>query len=129
MHRHVHDGTAHLHLHSHARSSTHEHIHRVWDVRRALGFGLAHGLAGSAAVLVLVVASAQTTAAQAAYIVTFGLGTIAGMLSVAFLLGALVRAASRRGEVLATVLHLGSALASVAVGLLLGTRIVTALIS
>jgi sulfite exporter TauE/SafE len=84
-------------------------------------------MAGSAAVLVLVVASAATAAAQAAYIVAFGLGTIGGMLSVAFVLGALVRAASQKGARLATLLHVGSAVASVVVGVWLAARMVGSL--
>jgi len=129
MHGHSHDGSPHLHLHSHAHGQTHEHRHPTWDVRRALGFGIAHGMAGSAAVLVLVVASASTPATQAAYILAFGLGTIGGMLAVAFALGLIVRAASRTGARFATVLHVGSAVMSIVVGLLLGLRIVGELVS
>jgi len=125
MHRHTHDGNAHLHLHSHAQSTSHQHKHPKWDLRRALGFGLAHGMAGSAAVLVLVVASATNAATRAAYIVAFGLGTIGGMLTVAFVLGAAIRAASQRGTRLATALHVAAAVMSVAVGLFLGIRILS----
>lgn len=124
MHRHAHDGATHLHLHSHAQDASHEHRHPRWDARRALGFGIAHGMAGSAAVLVLVVAAAPTAASQAAYIVAFGLGTIAGMLSVSFGLAVLVRVATRRGERLAQALHVGSALASVVAGVMLAYRTV-----
>lgn len=122
MHRHSHDGSAHLHLHSHAHDASHQHAHPRWDLRRALGFGIAHGMAGSAAVLVLVVASASSASTQAAYIVAFGLGTTAGMLAVAFVLGAAIRAASQRATRFATALHIAAAVTSVTVGLLLGIR-------
>lgn len=124
LHAHVHDGTAHLHLHSHSQGPSHEHGHPRWDTRRALGFGLAHGMAGSAAVLVLIVAAAATAAAQVAYIAAFGLGTIAGMLAVAFTLGAAVRAASQRGARLATALHLAAGVSSIVVGIWLGIKVV-----
>jgi len=124
MHRHTHDGGPHLHLHSHSHGPSHEHRHANWDVRRALGFGLAHGMAGSAAVLVLVVASATTSATQAAYIVAFGAGTIAGMLAVSLVLGALVRVASNKGEKLAVALHVSSALVSIVVGVVLAIKLV-----
>lgn len=120
IHSHQHDGTSHLHLHSHAHQPAHAHEHAQWDARRSLGLGLAHGMAGSGAVLVLVVAATPTALMQLGYVGAFGLGTIAGMLSVSTALGLVIRAASKRGEKWATVLHLGAAAASVIVGLMLG---------
>src|SRR6058998_1698284 len=66
MHAHAHDGAPdpHLHLHTHAPA----------DARRSLGFGVMHGLAGSAGVLLLLVAAAPTRAAQLTYVLTFGVG-------------------------------------------------------
>lgn len=122
MHFHEHGGAQHLHLHSHAHQAEHGHSHARTDARRSLGLGLAHGMAGSGAVLVLVVAATQTAALQLAYVAAFGLGTIAGMLAVSFVLGALVRAASRSGERLAAALHLAAASASVVLGILLAGR-------
>ncbi len=119
LHAHSHDGAAHLHLHSHAASASHLHSHRAPDARRSLGFGLLHGLAGSGAIVVLLVASVPTRGAQLAYVAAFGVGTVVGMLAVSLSLGAAVRYASRRGERWATVLHLGSAAMSVTVGALL----------
>ncbi len=123
LHVHTHrDGAPHLHLHSHARGATHVHQHPRGDARRSLGFGLLHGLAGSAAIIVLLVAAAPTRAAQLAYFVAFACGTMIGMLLVSFSLAGLVRLASGRGARWATVLHLGSAAASVVVGLVLAGR-------
>ena len=125
MHAHEHDGNAHVHLHSHAAESSHTHAHARWDGRRSLGLGLVHGLAGSGAVMVLIVAAAPTASLQLAYVVAFGLGTIVGMMSASLAVGSLVHAASRRGERLATALHLGAATASVIFGLLLAFSLVT----
>lgn len=116
-------GAPHLHVHSHAGGAAHEHGHSPGDMRRSLGFGLLHGLAGSAAILVLLVAAAPTRAAQAAYFLAFASGTMIGMLLVSFSLAGLVRLASERGARWATMLHIGSAVASVLVGLLLAGRI------
>jgi len=139
MHAHSHDTGAatpatpadpagpHLHLHSHARGEAHVHLHPPGDARRSLGFGLLHGLAGSAAILVLLVAAAPTRAAQLAYFVAFACGTMIGMLLVSSSLAGLVRLASGRGARWASVLHLGSALASVAVGLILAGRVAAGL--
>ncbi len=129
LHSHTHDGTPHLHLHSHAppQSAGHTHPHTRWDLRRSLGFGLLHGLAGSGAIVVLLIATVPTRRAQLAYLGAFGLGTIIGMLAVSLSLAAVVRLASRNGARWATALHLGSATGSVAVGLLLAWRMVGAL--
>src|SRR6266568_2404830 len=54
------------HLHVHAHDAAHAHAHPQGDARRSLGFGLLHGLAGSAAILVLLVAAAPTRTAQLA---------------------------------------------------------------
>jgi ABC-type nickel/cobalt efflux system permease component RcnA len=123
LHAHSHAAGQHLHLHSHTHGAAHEHSHPAGDAGRSLGFGLLHGLAGSAAILVLLVAAAPTRVAQLAYFVAFALGTMIGMLAVSLTLTAVVRLASARGARWATLLHVGSAAASVAVGLLLAGRL------
>src|SRR5438132_1286304 len=87
---HAYDGHPHLHLHSHAHGTEHAHAHPGGDARRSLGFGLLHGLAGSAAILVLLVAAAPTRTAQFAYFAAFALGTMVGMLLVSLSLAVLV---------------------------------------
>jgi ABC-type nickel/cobalt efflux system permease component RcnA len=79
-HRH-HDGTVHLHAHSHAgethHSASHRHAHGVrW---RTLLVGLMHGMAGSAALLVLTVTQAPNAAAGLGYVALFGIGSMIGM--------------------------------------------------
>lgn len=128
IHPHSHGGEApHLHLHSHAEATAHSHAHATGDARRSLGFGLLHGLAGSAAVLLLLVAAAQSRALQVAYFAAFGVGTLAGMLAVTVTISAVVRMASQRGAKWATVLHVVAATASVVVGLSLGWKVVAGL--
>jgi len=127
LHVHEHGGGPHLHLHSHAHGAAHEHAHPRGDARRSLGFGLLHGLAGSAAILVLLIAAAPTRAAQLAYFLAFAIGTMIGMLGVSLSLAAIVRLASQRGARFATVLHLGSAVVSIAVGFVLAARVATEL--
>ena len=127
MHEHTHGAGPHFHLHSHARGAAHEHAHPRGDARRSLGFGLLHGLAGGAAILVLLVAAAPTRGAQLAYFFAFGAGTMIGMLLVSLSLAGIVRLASTRGARWATVLHLGSAAVSVAVGCALAQKVASAL--
>ena len=83
-HRHSH-GHPHLHAHSHrldaqphARSA-HDHAHPEALPWRTLVVGLVHGMAGSAALIVLTAATLDSPWWGAAYVLVFGLGTIAGM--------------------------------------------------
>jgi len=79
VHTHRHDdGTIHLHAHNHAgESAPHAHEHGFrW---RTLLVGLMHGMAGSAALLVLTVSQAPSAAAGLFYIALFGTGSIIGM--------------------------------------------------
>src|SRR5712671_880384 len=81
-HRHG-DGTNHIHLHSHVsesaphRTSPHQHAHGFrW---RSLLVGLMHGMAGSAALLLLAVSQVANPAAGLAYVLLFGVGSMLGM--------------------------------------------------
>ena len=84
FHNHGHgDGTGHIHLHSHAGETApharvahaHEHGFR-W---RTLLVGLMHGMAGSAALLMLAASQASSAAAGLGYVALFGLGSMIGM--------------------------------------------------
>ena len=84
FHRHGHgDGTVHFHAHSHAGETAsharapHAHAHGFrW---RTLLVGLMHGMAGSAALLVLAVSQASSVAAGLSYVALFGIGSMVGM--------------------------------------------------
>jgi High-affinity nickel-transport protein len=84
FHSHGHgDGTVHIHAHSHAGEAapyaryahSHEHGFR-W---RTLLIGLMHGMAGSAALLVLTVSQASSPALGLGYVALFGVGSMIGM--------------------------------------------------
>ena len=121
MHAHAHTAAApHFHLHSHAADPSHAHAHAVVDARRSLGFGIAHGLAGSGAIAALLVAAVPDTMSRLVYFAAFSAGTIVGMLGVSLTLSVLVRLAADRGARWATILHVGAAVGSVAAGIALG---------
>jgi len=124
MHLHAHDLNPHFHLHSHAQGAGHAHLHASADARRSLGFGIAHGLAGSGAIAVLLVAAAPTAGLRLTYFAAFGAGTILGMLMVSFTLGLMVRAASQRGTTWASALHVASACVSIVAGAVLAQHVV-----
>jgi high-affinity nickel-transport protein len=52
----------------------------VYQVARALVAGLVHGLAGSAAVALLVLTTMRIPSLGVIYLLVFGIGTIAGMM-------------------------------------------------
>jgi hypothetical protein len=78
-------GEVHMHAHSHAgdmsdhRLSAHGHAHPAGHWGRSLGVGMIHGLAGSAALVALAAASAPTVPLGLAFMLLFGVGSIAGM--------------------------------------------------
>ena len=87
VHVHIHrhgDGTTHFHAHSHAgeadhTSSRHDHMHARGLPARALAVGLMHGLAGSAALILLTVGQIDSFFWALAYLALFGIGSMIGM--------------------------------------------------
>jgi ABC-type nickel/cobalt efflux system permease component RcnA len=84
FHRHKHDdGTEHIHVHSHANEAfPHQrsaHFHQHGFRWRTLLVGLMHGMAGSAALLVLAISQAANPAVAIFYILLFGVGSMVGM--------------------------------------------------
>ncbi len=83
VHRHA-PATPHVHAHSHRGEgahveSAHRHAHpKRWPLR-ALAIGVMHGLAGSAALVVLSLKAVPSVALGLGYIALFGIGSIAGM--------------------------------------------------
>ena len=86
QHAHGHEEEAHHHFHSHSKSPEHvpEHhnthgIGKPFLRRKSYLIGLVHGLAGSAALALLVLASIESPIAGLAYILLFGLGSVISM--------------------------------------------------
>lgn len=90
---------------------------RVGSPWRAFGVGLVHGLAGSAAVALLVVAAVGNTLWGALYLLVFGAGTLAGMTLVTTGFAAPLTLASARWPALGHSARLATGVASVAFGL------------
>ena len=80
-HEHRHGELRHLHTHFHLfESDRHHRALGRFQMIRALGVGIVHGLAGSAAVALLVMSTIHNPFWSAIYLGVFGLGTIAGMM-------------------------------------------------
>jgi ABC-type nickel/cobalt efflux system permease component RcnA len=132
VHEHEHDGErhAHLHLHRHPHevaaaaaepaqprpatpiaATAHAHTHA------ALGVGVLHGLAGSSHFLgVLPALALPTHAGAAAYILGFGIGTVAAMTLYATCVGALAQRTARRAAGAYRILLASCAGAAIVVG-------------
>src|SRR5581483_5369468 len=70
----------------------------VYQMCRPLLIGIVHGLAGSAAVALLVLTTIHNSRWAVAYLLIFGLGTIAGMMVITVALGSTIAYAGRRSE-------------------------------
>lgn len=87
VHVHVHqhqDRQPHIHAHSHKETSrpttpSHDHPHPHGFPYRALLVGLMHGMAGSAALILLTLHATISPGQAVGYILVFGLGSMLGM--------------------------------------------------
>lgn len=97
-HRHA-DGAAHFHAHAHAGESQHDpdrHEHSHGFPLRALLVGMVHGMAGSAALILLSLETLRTPAWGLVYIALFGIGSIAGMAALSVVIAIPMRLTSGR---------------------------------
>jgi high-affinity nickel-transport protein len=91
---------------------------------RPLAIGTVHGLAGSAAVALLAAAGIRDTGRALAYLLVFGLGTVAGMTAVTALVAAPVALAGARARRAGRGLRVAAGVGSVGVGLWLADAVV-----
>ena len=132
-HDHAHGGTSHGHLHGHGtdeRLSTSTPsgggfvaTYGWFHLARPVVVGLVHGLAGSAAVALLVLATIQDTGAALAYLVVFCIGVAAGMAILTTVIGLPLMIAGARSAQINRWLTIGSGVLSLAFGLLLAYEI------
>lgn len=118
-HRHEHEdeeGT-HLHFHSHAEDPEHGHGH-VTSRRKSLMVGMIHGMAGSAALMLIVLSTISSAWEGMAYILIFGFGSIAGMMAVSMLIGLPFALSARRFASLNTGIRLAAGVLSIALGVM-----------
>ncbi len=142
VHTHAHSHGDYIHTHSHGHApEAHPHASdqtplawldramakiRVYQLVRPMIVGVIHGLAGSAAVALLVLASIPNSRWAIAYLLVFGVGTIAGMMLITTSLASGLKLAQRRSAWFAQKLAVVSGLISLLFGLFLTYRIVFA---
>jgi ABC-type nickel/cobalt efflux system permease component RcnA len=84
IHLHVHEHGGHRHAHPHIHERAHQdppHTHHGLRFgARPLLIGMVHGMAGSAALMLLVLTTIPSPLVGLSYIVVFGVGSIGGMM-------------------------------------------------
>jgi high-affinity nickel-transport protein len=91
---------------------------------RPLVIGTVHGLAGSAAVTLLVLASIRDPRWAVAYLAVFGLGTVVGMVGVTLLLAVPAAVAGARLRPMQRGLQLAAGTASLVLGVVMANALV-----
>jgi high-affinity nickel-transport protein len=104
----------HKHEHSH-REKTHSHLH--FHFIRPLLVGSVHGLAGSAAIALLILATINNSAYAIYYLLIFNVGVIVGMMIITTLIGASLVYARNKLDNLNKYFVLGSGIISFVFGL------------
>lgn len=104
----------------------HDHPHPKLDPRRPLLIGIVHGLAGSAAVALLVLTTIRSSLWAAGYLAVFGVGTIAGMMVVTGVLATPAVIAGERIVRFERGIRFAAGAASVILGLLIARGIIVA---
>jgi ABC-type nickel/cobalt efflux system permease component RcnA len=134
-HVHAHDTSPDDHAHGHAHLHGHgidPHLGGVsgvvatfgwYQLLRPVAVGLVHGLAGSAAVALLVLATIQDTGTALAYLVIFCVGVAAGMAVLTTVIGLPFWVARARSAQINRWLTIGSGLLSLGFGLYLAYQI------
>jgi high-affinity nickel-transport protein len=95
----------------------------IYHMIRPLLVGIVHGLAGSAAVALLVLAAIHNSTWAVAYLLVFGLGTIAGMMLITAAIAVPYAYTGRRFDRLNGALAAASGVLSVAFGLFIAYQI------
>ena len=125
-HAHIHDHGDELHSHVHIHSSGGDEKraqHHALRQHKSLLIGLIHGLAGSAALMLLVLGSIQSPWEGVFYIVIFGVGSILGMMIISTLIGLPFTLSSARFSSINRVVKFIAGTLSVTLGILVMVNI------
>jgi len=133
FHAHKHDnGINHFHAHAHKQqnhlASSHQHQHKEQFPKRALFVGLMHGMAGSAALIVLTINTVATPIAALTYIALFGVGSIVGMAVLSCVIAVPLKYSNTNLTWVYNTLHLTIALFTLSIGgMMVGDYLLTSI--
>ena len=121
VHQHAHGGSSHSHVHLHRPSEEHAHQHRhlIRSGARPFLVGMVHGMAGSAALMILVLATIPSAIVGLIYIGVFGVGSVGGMLIMSSLISLPFVLTRKRFNVVSEGLQVAVGLFSLGFGLFL----------
>jgi high-affinity nickel-transport protein len=130
-HTHTHAGTTHSHLHHHWGGAPHpsadgqggaEHGHDHHILRlggRPFIVGVMHGLAGTAALMLLVIGAIPSLLLALGYILIFGVGSVGAMMIMSMLMSVPLALAARRLVAVERTIRLAAGLFSLGFGIFL----------
>ena len=135
-HAHVHGDYVHNHPHDHAPEN-HEHSDQtpltwldrlfgkigIYQQLRPLVVGIVHGLAGSAAVALLILTTIRNPHWALVYLLVFGAGTVGGMMLITMSIASAFKFFGKKNERFSHWLGFASGLVSLAFGLFLAYQI------
>ena len=116
VHAHEHGTREHLHIHTHGDETETSH-HRFSP--RSILIGMVHGLAGSAALMLLILPTIPSPAVALLYILIFGIGSIGGMMAMSFLIGLPFHFTANRFDLLNKGIRLSAGVFSLGLGALI----------
>jgi ABC-type nickel/cobalt efflux system permease component RcnA len=124
LHTHSHNPETHTHFHVHENpKQDHGHGHPFKAMRRPFIVGMVHGLAGSAALMLLVLSTIESPLGGLLYIVIFGLGSVGGMLLLSGIISLPFILTAQRFSLMNRWIRVIAGVASVGFGLFLGWEI------
>ncbi len=124
LHTHSHNPETHTHIHVHENpKQDHTHVHRFAAMRRPFIVGMVHGLAGSAALMLLVLSTIDSALGGLIYIVIFGLGSVGGMLLLSGIISLPFVLTAQRFSAMNRSIRVAAGVASILFGLFLGWEI------
>ena len=130
-HYHAHGDYVHAHSHAHAHDAARNPVtvmdrwfprSDVYQFLRPLVVGVVHGLAGSAAVALLVLSTIANARWAVAYLAVFGIGTVLGMMLITVAIGTGFSYGQRRFANIGRHFAVAAGLISLAFGLLIAYR-------
>jgi sulfite exporter TauE/SafE len=117
VHAHVHQHGEREHVHFHTHGEAAESHHRFSP--RSIIIGMVHGLAGSAALMLLIVPTISSPILGLLYILIFGVGSVGGMMVMSLLVGLPFHFTANRFDVLNKGIRLCAGVFSLSLGVLI----------